>query len=103
MCGEENGSRNWPARQWIPAEDISDPVKSLVTGLPVDLRFPPVRDSWPSTLLTDAYADGLAFDFGLRRRGLRQLPPHCGSFLEEYGQGLRAGAFASTFMITPHR
>jgi hypothetical protein len=27
------------ARQWIPAEDIKDPVKSLVTGLPPDLRF----------------------------------------------------------------
>ena len=27
------------ARQWIPAEDIADPVKSLVTGLPLDLRF----------------------------------------------------------------
>ena len=27
------------ARQWIPREHISDPVTSLVTGLPVDLRF----------------------------------------------------------------
>ena len=27
------------ARQWIPAQDIKDPVKSLVTGLPPDLRF----------------------------------------------------------------
>jgi hypothetical protein len=27
------------ARQWIPAEDIKHPVKSLVTRLPPDLRF----------------------------------------------------------------
>ncbi len=27
------------ARQWIPAEDIADPVKSLLAGLPLDLRF----------------------------------------------------------------
>ena len=27
------------ARQWIPREHIEDPVKSLVTGLPLDLEF----------------------------------------------------------------
>jgi SRSO17 transposase len=27
------------ARQWIPAENIRNPVKSLLTGLPLDLRF----------------------------------------------------------------
>ena len=36
------------ARQWIPADDIEDPVKSLVTGLPLELRFR-TKGSSPST------------------------------------------------------
>ena len=28
------------ARQWIPREQIDDPVKSLLMGLPLDLRVP---------------------------------------------------------------
>jgi SRSO17 transposase len=73
------------ARQWIPAEDIGDPVKSLVTGLPTDLRFR-TKGQLAIDILTDAWADGLSFDFvcgdevyggctGLRR------------FLEDSGQG----------------
>ncbi|WP_326645234.1 transposase [Streptosporangium sp. NBC_01755] len=27
------------ARQWIPAEQIADPVKTITTGLPLDLAF----------------------------------------------------------------
>ena len=50
------------ARQWIPAEDIKDPVKSLVTGLPVDLRFR-TKGQLAIDILGDAYADGLVFDF----------------------------------------
>jgi SRSO17 transposase len=37
---ERTGHALIGARQWIPAEDIKDPVKSLVTGLPPGLRFP---------------------------------------------------------------
>ena len=36
---EKTGHALIGARQWVPAEDIADPVKSLVTGLPLDLRF----------------------------------------------------------------
>ena len=50
------------ARQWIPAEDIKDPVKSLVTGLPPDLRFR-AKGHLAIAVLAGAYADGLAFDF----------------------------------------
>jgi len=50
------------ARQWIPAEDIKDPVKSLVTGLPPDLRFR-TKGQLAIDVLDDAYADGLSFDF----------------------------------------
>ena len=44
------------ARQWVPAEDIACPVKSLVTGLPLDLRFRTkgqlAIDSWKTLTAT---------------------------------------------------
>jgi SRSO17 transposase len=59
---EKTGHALAGARQWIPAEDITDPVKSLVTGLPPDLRFR-TKGQLAIDILTDAYADGLTFDF----------------------------------------
>jgi SRSO17 transposase len=59
---EKTGHALAGARQWIPAEDIADPVKSLVTGLPLDLRFR-TKGQLAIDILDDAYADGLAFDF----------------------------------------
>ena len=50
------------ARQWIPREQIADPVKSLVMGLPLDLGFR-TKGQLAIDICTDAYADGLAFDF----------------------------------------
>jgi len=50
------------ARQWVPAEDIADPVKSLVAGLPLDLRFR-TKGQLAIDVLDGAYADGLAFGF----------------------------------------
>jgi hypothetical protein len=35
---EKTGHALAGARQRIPAQDIKDPVKSLLTGLPLDLR-----------------------------------------------------------------
>ena len=94
---EKTGHALIGARQWIPEEQVKDPVRSLVTGLPPDLRFR-TKGQLAIDVLTDAYADGLAFDFicgdevygsctGLRR------------FLEQRGQAyvLRV---ASSFMIT---
>ena len=43
-------------------EQVKDPVKSLVTGLPLDLRFR-TKGQLAIDVLADAYADGLAFDF----------------------------------------
>jgi hypothetical protein len=40
----------------------NNPVKSLVTGLPPDLRFR-TKGQLAIDVLADAYADGLAFDF----------------------------------------
>jgi len=59
---EKTGHALAGARQWIPAEDIKDPVKSLVTGLPLDLLFR-TKGQLAIDILTDARADRLAFDF----------------------------------------
>jgi SRSO17 transposase len=59
---EKTGHALAGARQRVPAEDIADPVKSLVTGLPLDLRFW-TKGQLAIGILRDAYADGLAFDF----------------------------------------
>jgi len=50
------------ARQWIPREHLEDPVKSLVTGLPPDLGFR-TKGQLAIDIFTDAYADGIRFDF----------------------------------------
>ena len=94
---EKTGHALIGARQWIPAGDIKDPVRSLVTGLPLDLRFR-TKGQLAIDVLTDAYADGLAFGFACGDEvygsctELRQ-------FLEGRGQAyvLRV---ASSFMIT---
>jgi SRSO17 transposase len=59
---EKTGHALVGARQWIPAEDIASPVKSLVTGLPLDLRFR-TKGQLAIDVLADAYGDGLSFDF----------------------------------------
>src|SRR6266702_7457929 len=59
---EKTGHALIGARQWIPAGDIADPVKSLVTGLPLDLRFRS-KGQLAIDVLDGAYADGLSFDF----------------------------------------
>jgi SRSO17 transposase len=94
---EKTGHALAGACQWIPAEDIKDPVKSLVTGLPLDLRFR-TKGQLAIGILADAYADGLAFDFVCGDEvygsctGLRE-------FLEGRGQSyvLRV---ASNFILT---
>jgi SRSO17 transposase len=59
---EKTGHALAGARQWIPAEDIADPVRSLLAGLPLDLRFR-TKGQLAADILDEAYADGLAFDF----------------------------------------
>jgi SRSO17 transposase len=59
---EKTGHALAGARQWIPAEDISDPVKSLLTALPLDLVFR-TKGQLAVDILGEAYADGLVFDF----------------------------------------
>jgi SRSO17 transposase len=50
------------AREWIPAEHIADPVKSLVMGLPEDLVFR-TKGQLAIDILAEAFADGVRLDF----------------------------------------
>jgi SRSO17 transposase len=50
------------ARQRVPREQIADPVKSLVMGLPLDLAFR-TKGQLAIDLSTDAAADGIRPDF----------------------------------------
>ena len=59
---EKTGHALIGARQWIPAEHIADPVKSLVMGLPLDLEFR-TKGQLAMDICADCRADGLTFDF----------------------------------------
>jgi hypothetical protein len=82
---EKTGHALIGARQWIPAEHISDPVKSLVMGLPADL-VSRTKGQLAITIVADAFADGVRLDFACGDEvygsctGLRE-------FLEDRGQG----------------
>jgi SRSO17 transposase len=59
---EKTGHALVGARQWIPEEQVKDPVRSLVTGLPLRLRFR-TKGQLAIDVLEEARADGVAFDF----------------------------------------
>ncbi len=94
---EKTGHALIGARQWIPAEDIADPVKSLVTGLPLDLRFR-TKGQLAIDVLQDACADGLSFDFACGDEVYGSCT-ELREFLEDRGQAyvLRV---ASSFTLT---
>jgi SRSO17 transposase len=50
------------ARQRIPREQVEDPVKSLLTGLPLDLEFR-TKGQLAIDVCAAAYADGIRLDF----------------------------------------
>jgi SRSO17 transposase len=50
------------ARQWIPAEHLSDPVKPLVMGLPEDLAFR-TKGQLAMDVCAEAFASGTRLDF----------------------------------------
>jgi SRSO17 transposase len=94
---EKTGHALVGARQWIPAGDIIDPVKSLVTGLPLDLRFR-TKGQLAIDILDDAYADGLSLDFACGDEVYGSCT-ELREFLEDRGQAyvLRV---ASSFILT---
>jgi SRSO17 transposase len=93
---ERTGHALIGARQWIPAEHISDPVTSVGMGLPRGLEFP-TKGQLAIDICTEAYADGLVFDFACGD----EVYGNCTQlrdFFEQHGQAyvLRV---ASTFML----
>jgi SRSO17 transposase len=82
---ERTGHALIGARQWIPREHISDPVRSAAMGLPPGLVFR-TKGQLAIDLCAEALADGTGFDFVCgdevygNSTGLRE-------FCEEHGQG----------------
>jgi SRSO17 transposase len=94
---EKTGHALIGARQWIPREQIEDPVTSLVMGLPPGLEFR-TKGQLAMDIWADACADGTGFDFACGDEvygGCTQLR----AFFEDRGQAyvLRV---ASNFMLT---
>jgi hypothetical protein len=87
MCGRRPGALIG-ARQWIPREHITDPVRSLATGLPADLQFR-TKGQLAIDICADAYADGISFDFicGDETSDAVKLSSCCGKFLRGVGEG----------------
>jgi SRSO17 transposase len=73
------------ARQWIPADQVADPVRSLLMALPLDLEFA-TKGQLAKAIVADALADGVAVDFvcGDEVYGSCTL---LRDYLEEQGQG----------------
>ena len=59
---EKTGHALIGARQWIPAEHLKDPVKSLVMGLPDDLVFR-TKGQLAIDICTETFADRVRLDF----------------------------------------
>jgi SRSO17 transposase len=82
---ERTGHALIGARQWIPAEHLDDPVKSLVMGLPEDLVFR-TKGQLAIDICAGVFADGITVDFLCGDEvygnctGLRE-------FCEQHGQG----------------
>src|SRR6266536_2143626 len=82
---EKTGHALIGARQWIPAEHIADPVKSLVTGLPADLVFR-TKGQLAIDIMTEAFADGVELDFACGDEVYGSCT-ELREFLESHGQG----------------
>jgi SRSO17 transposase len=50
------------AREWVPAEHIDDPVRSLAMGLPADLVFR-TKGQLAIDILAEVFAEGVRLDF----------------------------------------
>ena len=62
LVRERTGHALVGARQWIPREQVADPVTSLLTGLPLDLEFR-TKGQLAMDICADCRADGLKFGF----------------------------------------
>jgi SRSO17 transposase len=93
---EKTGHALIGARQWIPAEHITDPQAAAGMGLPAGLEFR-TKGQLAIDLCTEAYADGVAFDFACGD----EVYGNCTGLREFFEQREQAYVLrvASTFMI----
>ena len=94
---EQTGHALIGARQWIPAAQIDDPVRSLVMGLPPGLEFRS-KGELAIDLCTEAFGDGVRLDFVCGDE-VYGACTRLRKFFEDHGQGyvLRV---PSTFRLT---
>jgi SRSO17 transposase len=82
---ERTGHALIGARQWVPAEQIDDPVQSLLMGLPLDLEFR-TKGQLAIGILAEAVTGGVRLDFVCGDEVYGACTELRG-FLEERGQG----------------
>ena len=84
------------ARQWIPAEHLTDPVTAARMGLPAALQFH-TKGQLAVDICTAAYADGVRFDFACGD----EVYGNCTALREFFEQHQQAYVLrvASTFML----
>jgi hypothetical protein len=85
------------ARQWIPAEQIGDPVTSLVMGLPPGLVFR-TKGQLAIDILTETLTGGITLDFVCGDE-VYGACTELREFLEQRGQGYLLRV-PSTFRLT---
>ena len=81
---ERAGNALIAARQWIPAEQIDDPARSLATGLPPGLVFR-TKGQLAIDLCTEVFADGIRVDVVCGDEVYGSCP-QLRAFLEAHGQ-----------------
>jgi SRSO17 transposase len=82
---ERTGHALIGARQWIPAEQIDDPVTSVVMGLPLDLVFR-TKGQLAIDILTEALTGAVRLDFVCGDE-VYGACTELREFLEDHGQG----------------
>jgi SRSO17 transposase len=82
---ERTGHALIGARQWIPAEQIDDPVQSLVMGLPLDLEFR-TKGQLAIDILAETLTGGVMLDFVCGDE-VYGACTELREFMEERGQG----------------
>ena len=95
---EKTGHALIGARQWIPEEQVEDPVKSLVMGLPLDLAFR-TKGQLAIDILTRCATPTASASTSSAGTRSTAAAPSCAEFLEARGQAyvLRV---ASNFTLT---
>jgi SRSO17 transposase len=94
---ERTGHALIGARQWIPAEHLTDPALTARMGLPADLEFR-TKGQLAIDICTEAYADGVSFDFACGD----EVYGNCTQLREffEHREQAYVLRVASTFMLT---